>query len=267
MSRWWDFDRRAERQEQEAELGPGRPLEPGVRARFEPALGADLSSVRIHADTLREGPETLAFAAGEHVGFHPGLYRPGTTAGDALLAHELAHVLQQREGGSAPAAALERDATATATAVALRQTARPRLGSGLALQRCTAAPAARPAYLGPESHAALDQIERISESGELLGTFIVLGTAVNMGMAGAEENAATLATGGPSLDPQAQALLAVPVITYNRVLTVIELLLVSHENEMNPEERAFWHRMHDRVSTLAQQAGARQRAGTRALER
>jgi hypothetical protein len=266
VGRWWDFDRHPAQDEQAVALGPGRPLEPEVRSRFERALGADLSSVRVHRDTVRDDGDTLGFAMGEHVGFRPGAYRPGTPAGDALLAHELAHVLQQREGGGAASDAHERDATATALAVAGGGAARPRLGSRLALQRCSAERAPRPTYLGPESHRALDEIERITESDELLGTFIVLGTAVTMGTAGVEENAATLATGGPSLDPHGQALLAVPVITYNRVLTVIQLHLVMHENEMNEEERAFWHRMHDRVSLLAQQAGERQRAGSRALQ-
>jgi hypothetical protein len=60
----------------------------------------------------------------------------------------------------------------------------------------------------------------------------------------------TLASGSYDVSPQAQALLALPVITRARVLTEIELLLVTHENDMNEQERAFWHRMHDRVEAI-----------------
>jgi len=41
-----------------------------------------------------------AFAAGEDIVFAPGRYRPHTGEGGRLLAHELAHVAQQRRGGS-----------------------------------------------------------------------------------------------------------------------------------------------------------------------
>ena len=46
-----------------------------------------------------------AVTVGEHVAFAPGEYRPGTPVGDALLAHELAHVGQQADAGAAGVAA------------------------------------------------------------------------------------------------------------------------------------------------------------------
>jgi hypothetical protein len=140
------------------QLGPGRPLDGGVRARMEPALGADLSGVRTHTDAkaarLASGLRARAFAVGEHVAFAAGAYRPGTPVGDALIAHELAHTLQQRGGavaaGGAAYADLEQDADSSAVGAVARLWGRAAGGlqsvagrtlaglrSGLRLQRCS----------------------------------------------------------------------------------------------------------------------------------
>src|SRR4051794_6848648 len=98
-------------------LGPGRPLDGSVAGRMGAALGADLSRVRVHADSAGAALATrrgaLATAVGEHVAFAPGAYAPGTPVGDALLAHELAHTVQQAgapEGERAAEHASEADA-------------------------------------------------------------------------------------------------------------------------------------------------------------
>lgn len=44
----------------------------------------------------------MAFTQGEHIHFAPGQYQPHTAQGKRLLGHELAHVVQQREGRVAP---------------------------------------------------------------------------------------------------------------------------------------------------------------------
>ncbi|HEX8693770.1 MAG TPA: DUF4157 domain-containing protein [Longimicrobium sp.] len=127
-----------------ARLGPGRALEPAVRARMEDGFGASFAGVRVHTDprAARTAADlrARAFAVGGDVAFGAGEYRPGTLAGDALLAHELAHTLQQRDGAVSPAAAsdpaLERDADAAARDVLLGREPRPRRGA-LRLQRCS----------------------------------------------------------------------------------------------------------------------------------
>jgi LysM repeat protein len=90
----------------EARLGPGRPLETSARMRMESAFGRDFGGVRIHTDNegrdLSRDLSARAFTVGQHVAFGAEQYRPGTLIGDALLAHELAHVVQQG-GGSAGA--------------------------------------------------------------------------------------------------------------------------------------------------------------------
>ncbi|WP_437942619.1 eCIS core domain-containing protein [Sorangium sp. So ce341] len=83
-----------------ARLGAGSPLPSSIAARYSPAFGRDLSGVEVHTDSpLAASMGARAFTVGHHVAFAPGEYRPDTTDGDTLLAHELAHVVQQ-SGGS-----------------------------------------------------------------------------------------------------------------------------------------------------------------------
>jgi hypothetical protein len=80
----------------------GEALPEAVRARFEPRFGQDFSQVRIHADArsalLAGALGARAFAFGPHIAFDAGEYAPGSAAGLGLLAHELAHVVQQGGG-------------------------------------------------------------------------------------------------------------------------------------------------------------------------
>jgi hypothetical protein len=103
------------------QLGPGRPLDGSARARMESAFGHPFGDVRLHVDdraaALSRELEARAFTLGSHVAFGAGQFHPGTPAGDALLAHELAHVVQQRGARPAPdsvenehSSALEHDA-------------------------------------------------------------------------------------------------------------------------------------------------------------
>jgi hypothetical protein len=77
----------------------GRPLPDGVRAPLEGLLGADLPRVRIHTDTradlLAQALGARAFTTGREIFFRRGEYRPGSQAGQRLLAHELTHTVQQ----------------------------------------------------------------------------------------------------------------------------------------------------------------------------
>lgn len=81
---------------------PGRGLEPVLRGECEAAFGQDFSNVRIHDDAgvqrQLKAAHALAFTNGDDIAFAPGAYSPATPAGRRLLAHELAHVVQQRGG-------------------------------------------------------------------------------------------------------------------------------------------------------------------------
>ena len=63
-------------------------------------FGRDLGDVRVHIGSEAAAAATAidarAYTVGHHIVFGPGQYRPGTSEGKRLLAHELAHVEQQR---------------------------------------------------------------------------------------------------------------------------------------------------------------------------
>ena len=90
-------------------LGSGQPLPDELRSRFEAFFGPDLGEVRIHAHPagarMAEALDASAFTVGRDVVFGAGRFRPGTRAGDRLLAHELAHVVAGHSAG-APRTAL-----------------------------------------------------------------------------------------------------------------------------------------------------------------
>lgn len=102
----------------------GRPFEPAVRAEMEAHFGHDFSRVRVHTDAkAAESAESVganAYTVGSSVVLGQGLYAPHTHRGKKLLAHELAHVIQQsRSAGRSGASErrLEQDANDAANAV------------------------------------------------------------------------------------------------------------------------------------------------------
>jgi hypothetical protein len=146
----------------QSQLGSGQPLDSGVKARMEGTFGHSFSQVRVHTDgkaaALSSSLNARAFTIGSDIAFAAGEYQPGTVIGDALVAHELAHVVQQggtissaaplKEGGT-EYGALEEEADQSAMgAVAslwcgtkgkltnITRNVMPRLRSGLGLQRC-----------------------------------------------------------------------------------------------------------------------------------
>jgi hypothetical protein len=146
----------------QSQLGPGHSLDGGVKTRMESAFSADFSRVRIHTDAkareLSGGLNARAFTLGDNIAFGDGEYQPGDMVGEALIAHELAHVLQQggsssstapMQKGGASYGALEEEADISAVGVMAKlwggakgaltdigRNASPRLRSGLRLQQC-----------------------------------------------------------------------------------------------------------------------------------
>ncbi len=86
----------------EARLQGGATLAPTTRERLERSFGRSFADVRVHtgaeAAAVTQDLRADALTVGAQLAFAPGQYRPGTAAGDHLIAHELAHVAQQ--GGS-----------------------------------------------------------------------------------------------------------------------------------------------------------------------
>jgi hypothetical protein len=119
--------------------GNGRALDASVRRAMEPRFGAGFGSVRVHegasAAALAERFSARAYTVGEHVVFGAGEYQPHGDAGRRLIAHELAHVVQQR--GSSQNGRVQRTADPT-------------------IFSCTANTAGAPA----DPFAALDALDR-----------------------------------------------------------------------------------------------------------
>jgi hypothetical protein len=101
---------------------PGQPLDGGARAVLGPRFGHNFSQVRVHtgekAAASARAIGALAYTSGPDVVFGSGQYAPGSHEGRKLIAHELAHVLQQQhlpgaiqnQGISSPSDPLEQEA-------------------------------------------------------------------------------------------------------------------------------------------------------------
>jgi hypothetical protein len=134
----------------------GQPLDPATRAFMEPRFGHDFSAVRVHTDARAaesaRAVNALAYTVGRDVTFGPGQYAPATSAGRRLIAHELAHVVQQGDRpGSVPGLALgspasesERVAEQVSSRVAAGQQANVAQSAGAFVQRDLATPVPTP---------------------------------------------------------------------------------------------------------------------------
>lgn len=101
---------------QQATHSSGQALEPITRAFMEPRFGYDFSGVQVHdggeaADGAR-AVRARAYTVGRDIVFGSGEYKPATVEGQRLLAHELAHVVQQ--SGEDSDLGIQREASATA---------------------------------------------------------------------------------------------------------------------------------------------------------
>jgi Domain of unknown function (DUF4157) len=123
----------------------GRPLDAGVREQMETSFGRSFEGVRVHADTnaagLARALKADAFTRGRDVYFGDGAYDPSSDAGRRLLAHELAHTVQQESApvtrealtsGDDPA---EREAATIAERISAGVPAPPPVESPAALAR------------------------------------------------------------------------------------------------------------------------------------
>lgn len=78
--------------------GSGRPMPEGVRQKMESYFATDFSDVRVHVGEQAPSIGAAAFAIGSEIHFAPEHYNPETSQGQRILGHELAHVVQQRNG-------------------------------------------------------------------------------------------------------------------------------------------------------------------------
>jgi hypothetical protein len=103
----------------------GAPLPGDARARFEASAGADLSDVRVHTGAASASAAdqlgARAFTTGRDIHFGAGQYQPGDPGGVHLLAHEVAHTVQQQGGAGGPQMKLEVSEPGDAAEVAADQ--------------------------------------------------------------------------------------------------------------------------------------------------
>src|SRR2546423_9515189 len=108
--------------EDEVSQSPGRPLDSTTGALFEKRFGHDFSRVRVHDDSRAAATASAlrasAYTLGSDIVFGAGAYAPATQQGRSLLAHELAHVVQQSASASSQRATLARQTWGTAKTTA-----------------------------------------------------------------------------------------------------------------------------------------------------
>ncbi len=80
----------------------GQPIPAFVKSQLEAELNTDLSAIRVHsgdnAFRVTNAMGAQAFTIGNDIFFESGRYDPISQEGRRLLAHELTHVVQQRDG-------------------------------------------------------------------------------------------------------------------------------------------------------------------------
>jgi hypothetical protein len=122
-------------------MGGGQPLDQPTRQLMEARFAHDFSTVRVHTDgaAAHAASEHLAkaYTIGDDIVFGANQFAPSTHDGHRLIAHELAHVVQQRRGGEAGGAAHEDDAEMAARAVLNGSPARVTAGSARGVPQLT----------------------------------------------------------------------------------------------------------------------------------
>jgi Domain of unknown function (DUF4157)/OmpA family len=142
---------------------PGRPLDAAMRAALEPQFGHDFSQIRVHTDEAAARSahklDALAYAAGPHIVFAQSQYSPESSSGRRLLAHELAHTVQQSNAAphsglpiGEPHTAGEAEATHAADAVSTGRSISVSSQSGPMVSR---QPANAPSI--PDNHTQVKQ--------------------------------------------------------------------------------------------------------------
>ncbi|MFJ2221167.1 DUF4157 domain-containing protein [Streptomyces anulatus] len=147
----------------------GSPLDTDTRTDMESRMGADFSDVRVHHDSAAhesaKGVGAHAYTVGNNVVFQRDAYDPGSPQGRTTLAHELTHVIQQRNGPvegteapggirvSDPSDRFEREAVANADRV-------------LSDPAPETAPAPAPAPAAPAPASAASAVQRAATEDE-----------------------------------------------------------------------------------------------------
>src|SRR5262245_46954936 len=188
---------------------PGQPMDAAARAFMEPRFAQSFGDVRIHADAQAAAStralHALAYTVGRDIVFDSGRYDPTSSDGRRLLAHELAHVVQQTGGGTAA------PNSSDTIAVSARHASEETEAEAAASQVMAAVPPRGPALaFGAGSHAAGPSIMRqaVVPAADGPGPYDACPDAA--GVAKARDEAATLVA--HALDVLGQPKAAAPLL-------------------------------------------------------
>jgi hypothetical protein len=162
----------------------GQALPEQSRQKFERSLGTDLSGVRVHSGAASEeaadSVSAKAYTVGQDIHFGAGQLDPESAEGSRLLAHEVAHTVQQSSGGgsgpqckseiSQPGEPLEAEADQAAEAMLSGAPASVSPATGLARETIQREewddPSARPDPGGPQMNGGEGEGFRMGEREE-----------------------------------------------------------------------------------------------------
>lgn len=245
-------------------INSGNPKQQGnlnssVKGEMEHFFGENLSSVQLKQESLSGTDNILAGAQGENIVMDK-MIAPESLLGKALLAHELTHVLQQRADSSRSSQQIsydshhdiESEANSIGWNFMKNRSPGGQLNSPIKrkskrsqFHACTGSDIEAPSYLGPYSRQALREINDVVGNMRLLRPLIIAGVAVAH-----SDPAESAAQGGPGEDinAAAEAAKAIPVIQRARITQIIDFLMLDHQNDLNPQEMAFWRRIYQQAS-------------------
>jgi len=116
----------------DASRKPSETVDPSFRVRMQRSLGQDPGDVRIHtgaeAQAKVEQQNAQALTRKKDIYFARDEYRPGTEEGNRLLAHELAHTIQQSGSGEETGDRRSLEAEADSAAASVMSGSRGRVG-------------------------------------------------------------------------------------------------------------------------------------------
>jgi hypothetical protein len=143
--------------------GGGSPLDEGTRSSMESRFGQDFSDVRVHTDAQAsasaEAVGANAYTVGNEIAFRSGHFDASSPTGQRTLAHELSHVVQQRNGPV--------DGTEAAGGIKLSDPSdRFERAADANADRVMSGPAPAPAAAGSAAGGASVQMEAMDEAEE-----------------------------------------------------------------------------------------------------
>ena len=182
--------------------GGGQPLDPVLRAEMEGRFEQDFSGVRIHtgptADAAASALNARAYTLGSSIVFRDGLYAGGTAVGKRLIAHELAHVVQQQNHatGDQRTGNAEAEASSVAADVAAGRSASVQLSAPASVPQCEKDDDQTEIKVIPDPGAGKLRVVRVDKQGR-----IVAGIAEITPHAGEPIDAAQVVA---SIDPESK---------------------------------------------------------------